>query len=151
MKRLFYTLLFLGSCGSAKETHPDFLPYIRVYQGITGKVVTTPVYYGDVRGETALEKLVFNKGADLPFAVCVYTYINQTMYNKRIIVNRLKFDMADATIQEVIILHELVHCESEYRRHDYSGDKYSLKLMAPGLPYYTFRPIEYFRNQVNNY
>lgn len=115
MKILLLTLLLLTSCGKVindvlvkdnepdhHETHPDFYPYIDLFEKYYGQI-KTPIIYGNAKDNQSW--------------VGVCTKWSNSNYTE-ITIDKEYWDNASETAREQLILHELGHCEFNKGHND---------------------------------
>ncbi len=101
----YIILLLLIGCGSGeiklpKDTDPTFTPYIHEFQKAWGKDIKTPINFGDM---------------DKGIAGVCHSWTNG---HTEIEIDKDFWDYAMEYQKEVLIFHELGHCELD-RRHDF--------------------------------
>lgn len=113
----FLLLLLLAGCGSQMSTSPRFKPYIERFNNITGRNVSTPIYWGDSR--TLKEQIVGASKTDA-LAVCHARQFQGKWHDKHITADRKRWKyMQDKPCMEfIVVVHELVHCDLQVSKHD---------------------------------
>ena len=94
---LLILLLTLISCQKRKPyVDPDLEPYVAKYEGIVGHETNASVVYGSITIKDAI-------------GYC---------QNHKVTILKSFFIQTDEITREILIFHELIHCDQGYFRHD---------------------------------
>jgi hypothetical protein len=118
---LVIVLLTAGCRSRLMGTAPTFLPYTAEWNQLTGRGAKTPITWGDIRSDWQVA--IGAAGSTKVIAKCSAYRVGNKWHDKRIVVNSHRwFELGTGRCYKLmVVIHELVHCETERRGHDSSS------------------------------